>query len=46
MRQRDMNYNFIQRDGGKLYDTAKIGQQEYGVDFILNVTIPSITNLK
>jgi hypothetical protein len=36
----------IQRDGGRLYDTTKMGQQEYGVEFVLNGSKPSIANLK
>jgi hypothetical protein len=46
MRQRNMNSNFIQRDGGRLYDTAKTGQHEYGVEFVLNVSKLSVANLK
>jgi hypothetical protein len=46
MRQRDMNTNFIQRDGGRLYDTAKMGQQEYDVEFILNGSKLSVANPK
>jgi hypothetical protein len=46
MRQRNMNSNLIQRDGGRLYDTVKMGQQEYGAEFVLNGSKPSVTNLK
>jgi hypothetical protein len=46
MRQRNMNSNFIQIDGGRLYDTAKMGQQEYGPEFVLNESKPSVANLK
>jgi hypothetical protein len=28
-----------------LYNTAKTGQQEYGAEFILNESKPSVTNL-
>jgi hypothetical protein len=35
MRQRNMNSNFIQRDGGRLYGTTETGQQEYGAEFVL-----------
>jgi hypothetical protein len=31
-----MNSNFIQRDGGRLYGTTKMDQQEYGEEFVLN----------
>jgi hypothetical protein len=41
-----MNSNFIQRDGGRLYGIAKMGQQEYGVEFVLNGSKPSVTNPK
>jgi hypothetical protein len=41
-----MNSNFIQRDGGRLYNTANMGQQEYGVELVLNRSKPSVTNLK
>jgi hypothetical protein len=41
-----MNSYFIQRDGGRLYDTAKTGQQKYGVEFVLNQSKSSIANLK
>jgi hypothetical protein len=46
MRQKNMNSNFIQRDGGRLYDTAKRSQQEYGAEFILNRSKPSVDNPK
>jgi hypothetical protein len=46
IRQRNINSNFIQRDDGMLYDTAKMGQQEYGVEFILNGSKSSVTNPK
>jgi hypothetical protein len=46
MRQRNMNSNFIQRDGGRLYDIAKMDQQEYGVKFVLNGSKLSVANLK
>jgi hypothetical protein len=39
-----MNLNFIQRDGGKLYDTVKMGQQEYGAELVLNESKPPIAN--
>jgi hypothetical protein len=41
-----MNSNFIQRYGGRLYDIAKMGQEEYGAELVLNGSKPSITNLK
>jgi hypothetical protein len=41
-----MNSNFIQRDGGRLYGTVKMGQQEYGGEIVLNGSKPSITNPK
>jgi hypothetical protein len=46
IRQRKMNSNFIQIDGGRLYDTAKMGQQEYGAELVLNGSKPSVTNPK
>jgi hypothetical protein len=46
MRQWNMNSNFIQRDGGRLYDTAKMGQQEYGAELVLNASKPSVNNPK
>jgi hypothetical protein len=46
MRQRNMNSNFIQRDGGRLYDISKMGQHEYGAEFILNGSKSSVTNPK
>jgi hypothetical protein len=46
MRQRNMNSNFIQRDDGKLYDTTKMGQQEYGAEFVLDGSKPSVPNPK
>jgi hypothetical protein len=46
MRQRNMNSNFIQRDGGRLYDTAKTGQQEYDAELVLNGSKPSVANPK
>jgi hypothetical protein len=46
MRQRNMNSNFVQRFGGRLYDTVKMGQQEYGAEFILNGSKPSVANPK
>jgi hypothetical protein len=33
--QRNMNSNLIQRDDGRLYDTVKMGQQEYGAELVL-----------
>jgi hypothetical protein len=36
MRQRNMNSYVIQRDGGRLYGTAKTDQQEYDAEFVLN----------
>jgi hypothetical protein len=39
-----MNSNFIQRDGGRLYDIAKMGQQEYGAELILNGLKTSVAN--
>jgi hypothetical protein len=41
-----MNSYFIQRDGGRLYSTTKTGQQEYGVEFVLNGSKLSFTNPK
>jgi hypothetical protein len=41
-----MNSNFIQIDGGRLYDTAKMGQQEYGAEFVQNGSKPSVANPK
>jgi hypothetical protein len=41
-----MNTNFIQRDGGRLYDTAKTGQQEYGAELVLNGSKPTVVNPK
>jgi hypothetical protein len=46
MRQRITNSYFIQRDGGRLYDTAKTGQQEFGAEFVLNGSKPSVGNPK
>jgi hypothetical protein len=46
IRQRNMNSNFIQRDDGRLYDTAKTGQQEYGAEFVLNGSKPFVANPK
>jgi hypothetical protein len=46
MRQRNMNSNLIQRDGGRLYDIAKMGQQEYGAEFVLNASKSSVANSK
>jgi hypothetical protein len=46
MRQRNMNSNFIQIDGGRLYGTAKMGQQENGMELVLNGSKPYVTNLK
>jgi hypothetical protein len=39
-----MNSNFIQRDNGSLYDTTKMGQQEYGAELILNGSKSSVAN--
>jgi hypothetical protein len=41
-----MNSNFIQRDGGRFYGTAKTSQQEYGVELVLNGSKPSVANPK
>jgi hypothetical protein len=41
-----MNSNFIQRDYGRLYGTSKMGQQEYGVEFVLDGSKPSVANPK
>jgi hypothetical protein len=41
-----MNSNFIQGDGGRLYITAKMGQQKYGAEFVLNGSKPSVAKLK
>jgi hypothetical protein len=41
-----MNSNLIQRDGGRLYDTVKTGQQEYGVELVLNGSKPYVANPK
>jgi hypothetical protein len=46
MRQRNMNSNFKQRDGGRLYGIAKMGQQEFGVEFVLNGSNSSVANPK
>jgi hypothetical protein len=46
VRQKNMNSNFIQRDGGRLYGTTKTGQQEYGVEFFLNGSKLSVANPK
>jgi hypothetical protein len=46
MRQRNMNSNFIQRDGATLYDTTKMGQHKYGAELVLNGSKPSIANQK
>jgi hypothetical protein len=46
MRQRNMNSNFIQRDGGRFHGTTKMGQQEYGAEFVLNGSKSSVANLK
>jgi hypothetical protein len=46
MRQWNMNSYFIQRDGGRLYNKAKTGQQEYGAEFVLNGSKPSVVNPK
>jgi hypothetical protein len=46
MRQRNINPNFIQRDGGRLYDTTKMGHQEYDVEFVLNGSKTSVANPK
>jgi hypothetical protein len=42
MRQRKMNSYFIQKDDVSLYGTLKIGQQEYGVEFVLNRSKSSV----
>jgi hypothetical protein len=41
-RQRNMNSNLIQRDGGRLYNTAKMSQQEYDAEFVLNGSKPFV----
>jgi hypothetical protein len=41
-----MNSYFIQRDCGRLYDTAKMGQQHYDAEFVLSGSKSSIINLK
>jgi hypothetical protein len=41
-----MNSNFIQRDGDRLYGTAKMSQQEYSAELLLNGSKPSIANPK
>jgi hypothetical protein len=46
MSQRNMNSYFIQKEGGRLYVTAKIGHQEYGVEFVLNGSKPFVDNPK
>jgi hypothetical protein len=46
MRQRNLNSNFIKKDVGRLYNTVKMGQQEYGVEFILNRSKSSVDNPK
>jgi hypothetical protein len=45
MRQRNMNSYFIQRDGGRLYDTTNMGHQEYGPKSALNGSKPYVPNL-
>jgi hypothetical protein len=40
-----MKSYFMQRKGGRLYEIAKTGQQEYDVSFVLNGEKPSVTNL-
>jgi hypothetical protein len=37
-----MNSYFIQKDDVSLYGTLKIGQQEYGVEFVLNGSKSSV----
>jgi hypothetical protein len=46
MRQRNMNSNFIQGGGGRLYDTTKMGHQEYGAKLVLNGSKSSVANPK
>jgi hypothetical protein len=46
MRQRNMNSYFTQREGGRLYGTARTDQQEYGAEFELNGSKPSVANPK
>jgi hypothetical protein len=46
MRQRNINSNFIQKDAGSLYDTTKMGQQEYGAELVRNGSKPSVANPK
>jgi hypothetical protein len=39
-----MNSYFIQRDCARLYSTAKMGQQEYDSEFVLNESKLSVAN--
>jgi hypothetical protein len=39
-----MNSYFMQREGGRLYGIAKMGQQEYGEVFVLNGEKSSVTD--
>jgi hypothetical protein len=41
-----MNSYFIQKEGGRLYVTTKIGHQQYGVEFVLNGSKPIVNNPK
>jgi hypothetical protein len=36
--QRNMNSYFMQREGGRLYRIAKTDQQEYGAEFVSNIS--------
>jgi hypothetical protein len=40
-----MKSYFMQREGDRLYGTIKTSQQEYGAEFVLNGSKPSVTNL-
>jgi hypothetical protein len=46
MRQRNVNSNFIQRDGSKLYDTINTSQQDYGAESVLNGSKSYVGNPK
>jgi hypothetical protein len=41
-----MNLNLIQRDGDRLYDTTKMGHQEYGAELVLNGSKSPVANPK
>jgi hypothetical protein len=41
-----MNSYFIQKEGGRLYVTTKIGHQQYGVEFVLHGSKPFVDNPK